>query len=45
MTEAIRERIDLPSVEMLEYLVEEADRFAAGAKQHDDMTLIIVRLI
>jgi sigma-B regulation protein RsbU (phosphoserine phosphatase) len=45
MIEAIRERIDLSSAEMLEYLVEEADRFAAGAKQHDDMTLIIVRMI
>ncbi|HEX9927018.1 MAG TPA: SpoIIE family protein phosphatase [Pyrinomonadaceae bacterium] len=45
MIEAIRERINLSSEEMLEYLIEEADRFAAGAKQHDDMTLIVVKII
>lgn len=45
MIEAIHERINLSSEEMLEYLIEEADRFAAGAKQHDDMTLIVVKII
>jgi sigma-B regulation protein RsbU (phosphoserine phosphatase) len=45
MIEAIRERINLSSEEMLRYLIEEADRFAAGAKQHDDMTLIVVKII
>lgn len=45
MIEAIKERIELPSSEMLTYLVEQADKFANGAKQHDDMTLIIVRVV
>jgi sigma-B regulation protein RsbU (phosphoserine phosphatase) len=45
MLEAIKARFDLKAVEMLEYLVECADRFADGAKQHDDMTAIIVRVI
>ena len=31
--------------EILEYIVSKADEFAAGAKQHDDMTLIVVKVI
>lgn len=30
--------------EILEHIVAAADRFAAGAKQHDDMTMIVVRV-
>jgi sigma-B regulation protein RsbU (phosphoserine phosphatase) len=33
------------AAEILPYIVAEADRFANGAKQHDDMTMIIVRVI
>ncbi|MBS1795377.1 MAG: SpoIIE family protein phosphatase [Acidobacteria bacterium] len=33
------------SEEILDHIVAGADRFAAGAKQHDDMTMIIVRII
>jgi sigma-B regulation protein RsbU (phosphoserine phosphatase) len=45
MIEAIKEKIDLPAKEMFDYLVVCADNFANGAKQHDDMTAIIVRLV
>ncbi|CAN5433963.1 hypothetical protein BH10ACI1_BH10ACI1_08280 [soil metagenome] len=31
--------------EILEYIVSKADEFAAGAKQHDDMTMIVVKII
>lgn len=34
-----------PAAEILPYIVAEADRFANGAKQHDDMTMIIVRVV
>ncbi len=27
------------------YIVEKADEFANGAKQHDDMTLIVIKVI
>jgi serine phosphatase RsbU (regulator of sigma subunit)/dihydrofolate reductase len=35
---------DLNAEEMLQGLFREADAFAAGAPQHDDMTLVILRL-
>lgn len=35
----------LSAADMISVIVEAADRFAAGAKQHDDMTLMIVRVI
>ncbi len=34
-----------PSAEILKYIVERADEFAGGARQHDDMTMIIVKVI
>jgi phosphoserine phosphatase RsbU/P len=34
-----------PSAEILEYIVERADEFAGGAKQHDDMTMIVIKMI
>jgi len=45
MIEAIRLAMDLSAKEMLDYLVVCADNFANGAKQHDDMTAIIVQVI
>lgn len=35
----------LPAAETISRIVEAADRFANGAKQHDDMTLMVVRLV
>ena len=34
-----------PSAEILPYIVKCADEFANGAKQHDDMTMIIVKVV
>lgn len=45
MIEAVQARGDLSATEMIKYLVSAADDFAAGAKQHDDMTLVVVRVI
>lgn len=36
---------DKPASEILPFIVSRADRFANGAKQHDDMTMIIVKII
>ncbi len=33
-----------PAAEMIPFLMAEADRFAAGAPQHDDMTLIVLKV-
>jgi serine phosphatase RsbU (regulator of sigma subunit) len=35
---------NLNAEELLQALFREADAFAAGAPQHDDMTLVILRL-
>jgi hypothetical protein len=36
---------DKPSEEILNHIILCADKFANGAKQHDDMTMIIVKII
>jgi sigma-B regulation protein RsbU (phosphoserine phosphatase) len=45
MIETIKKFYGAASNEMLHHLVEHADKFAAGAKQHDDMTLVVLRVI
>jgi phosphoserine phosphatase RsbU/P len=45
MLEELKKVTEKSTEEILNYIVEGADRFAAGAKQHDDMTMIIVRVI
>ncbi len=45
MIEAVKARRDLSATDMITYLISAADEFAAGAKQHDDMTLVVVRVI
>ena len=35
---------DLPAEKLLQYLFRAADSFAAGAPQHDDMTLLVLKL-
>lgn len=45
MIAAITAKINLTAQEMFDYLIICADNFADGAKQHDDMTAIIVRVI
>ena len=34
----------LPAAAMIDSLMQSADAFAAGAPQHDDMTLVIMRI-
>jgi sigma-B regulation protein RsbU (phosphoserine phosphatase) len=45
MIEAVKACRDLSAAEMIPHLMSAADAFAAGAKQHDDMTLVVVRVI
>ena len=42
---AARSCFDLPSMQMITHILAEADTFAAGAPQHDDMTLVVVRVL
>ena len=35
----------MSAADMLATLVKAADEFAAGAKQHDDMTLVVIRVV
>jgi sigma-B regulation protein RsbU (phosphoserine phosphatase) len=44
LIEAIRASGEQSARELIPFLIEQADRFAAGAPQHDDMTLVIVRV-
>lgn len=44
LIEAAKECEGLSAADTIARIVEAADRFAAGAKQHDDMTLIVVRV-
>jgi serine phosphatase RsbU (regulator of sigma subunit) len=40
----VRQCGDLSANEIMQRIVVAADTFVAGAKQHDDMTLIVARL-
>ena len=44
MLEELKKVTEKPSEEILNYIVTQADEFANGAKQHDDMTMIIVKV-
>jgi sigma-B regulation protein RsbU (phosphoserine phosphatase) len=45
MISAARNCRALPAAQMIEELISAADAFAAGAPQHDDMTLVIMKLL
>jgi sigma-B regulation protein RsbU (phosphoserine phosphatase) len=45
LIEAIRGCDGLPALGMIDRLMAAADAFANGAKQHDDMTLVVVRVL
>lgn len=45
MLEELKKVYGKTSAEILPHIVAEADKFANGAKQHDDMTMIIVNVI
>jgi sigma-B regulation protein RsbU (phosphoserine phosphatase) len=41
---AARSCLSAPSAEIKQVIMERADAFAAGAPQHDDMTLVIAQV-
>ena len=45
MIEELKNVYENSSEEILNTIVEKADEFANGAKQHDDMTLIVIKVI
>ncbi|HEY0544111.1 MAG TPA: SpoIIE family protein phosphatase [Pyrinomonadaceae bacterium] len=45
MMQKIKECHRLTAADMLATLVKAADEFASGAKQHDDMTLVVIRVV
>jgi len=45
LAETVRSLDSLPVGEMIGRIRESADRFVAGAPQHDDMTLVVLRLV
>ncbi len=45
MLEQLKICYDRDAKGILEYIVTQADEFASGAKQHDDMTMIVVKVV
>ena len=45
MLEEIKKVYGKSAVEVAEHVTSKADEFVNGAKQHDDMTMIVVRVI
>jgi sigma-B regulation protein RsbU (phosphoserine phosphatase) len=45
MLDRLRTVTEKTAAEIIPFIVQCADEFAAGAKQHDDMTMIVVRVI
>lgn len=45
LLEELKGLLTIPSEEILRHVVAAADNFAAGAKQHDDMTMIVIRVL
>jgi len=45
LIEAARSSSALPPSEMITHILEATDAFAAGAPQHDDMTLVVARVL
>jgi phosphoserine phosphatase RsbU/P len=45
MLEELKKITDKTAEEISNHIVTKADEFADGAKQHDDMTMVIVKVI
>jgi serine phosphatase RsbU (regulator of sigma subunit) len=45
MLEEFKKVYAKPAAEILPHIVAEIDKFTSGAKQHDDMTMIIVKIV
>jgi serine phosphatase RsbU (regulator of sigma subunit) len=44
LMQVVARNIALPAAEQLSHIIVAADAFAAGTKQHDDMTLVVLRV-
>jgi len=45
MCEQLKACYDCSAEDILHFIVERADEFASGAKQHDDMTMIVIKVV
>jgi sigma-B regulation protein RsbU (phosphoserine phosphatase) len=45
LVESIEKNSNMPAAELLQCILQAADAFAGGAKQHDDMTLVVLRVL
>jgi len=45
LIDAIRRAGNLPAAELIPFLIRETDTFVDGAPQHDDMTLVVLRML
>ena len=45
LTASVRACWPRPAIEMIDCLMRDADAFVAGAPQHDDMTIMIVKVL
>ncbi len=41
---AVRSGVGMKAVDLIDHIIRECDAFVAGAPQHDDMTLVVVRV-
>jgi sigma-B regulation protein RsbU (phosphoserine phosphatase) len=44
LMEAVRSGANLKPAALIDHIISACDEFAAGAPQHDDMTLVVVRV-
>lgn len=45
LIEAVRPNRMLPARQLIDRIMHDADTFVAGAPQHDDMTVVVIRLV
>jgi sigma-B regulation protein RsbU (phosphoserine phosphatase) len=45
LTQSVERCDGLPAKDVLERIFQDCDKFVAGAKQHDDMTLVVLRFV
>ena len=45
LAETVRGCLEKPPKDVVEVIMTAADAFCAGAKQHDDMTLVVVKIL
>jgi phosphoserine phosphatase RsbU/P len=45
LIQTIEGNSNMPAAELLQHILQAADAFVAGAKQHDDMTLVVARVL